>query len=89
MKRAIFDVCLFIFVFISPWWLCLAFILIGIFIFNNYYEFIFISIIIYALYATPSQLIISSPVFFAGSISLTYILIQLIKKNIILYKHEN
>ena len=86
MKRIIFDVVLFISVFVLPWWFSVFLLFIGIFIFNNFYEFIIASVIIYSLYAIPGNRIISSPIFFSSVLIILYIAIEYIKNNIILYK---
>lgn len=86
MKRVIFDLVLFILVFISPWWVSVLLLFIGIFAFDNFYEFIVASVIIYSLYSIPSDRLISSPIFFSSVIIILYIIIQSIQNNIILYK---
>lgn len=86
MKRVIFDMVLFISIYIFPWWISLPLVFIGIFIFNNFYEFIIANVIIYSLYAIVGDRLISSPVFFSLLIISLYILIQIIRDNIILYK---
>lgn len=86
MKRVIFDVILFISVFVLPWWVSALLLFVGIFIFNNFYEFIVSSVIVYSLYSIPSDRLITSPIFFSLTIIILYILIQSIRNNIILYK---
>ena len=86
MKRVIFDVILLISVFVFPWWISVLLLLIGIFIFKNFFEFIVANIIIYSLYAVSNDRLISSPVFFSALIIVLYIAIQIIRNNIILYK---
>ena len=86
MNRVIFDVILFISVFIFPWWVSFLLLIIGIFIFNNFYEFLITSVVIYSLYVVPDGRIISSQVYFPLIIIIFYITIQSIKNNIILYK---
>jgi hypothetical protein len=86
IKRVIFDVILFVLVFILPWWASLLLLLVGIFVFNDFYEFIIACVIIYSLYSIPSDRLISSQVFFAGVIIILYVVIQVIRNNIILYK---
>lgn len=86
MKRVIFDLILFVSVFIFPWWISLFLVLVGIFLFDNFYEFIVSGVIIYSIYATKGGQLISSPIFFSILIILSYIIIQLIRDNIILYK---
>lgn len=86
MKRIIFDVILFISVFVFPWWISVLLLFIGIFAFNNFYEFIIANVIIYSLYSIPGNRLISSSIFFSGTIIILYIIIQSIRNNIILYK---
>lgn len=88
MKRVIFDIILFTSIFIFPWWISVLLLFLGIFVFNNFYEFIVASVIIYSLYAIPGDRIISSPIFFSSFIVILYIVIGYIKNNIILYKDE-
>jgi len=86
MKRIFFDIILFISIFVFPWWVSLFFVFIGIFIFNNFYEFIGAGIIVFALYSFPDDRLISSPVFFSLLLIISYLVLQFIKSNIILYK---
>lgn len=86
IKRVVFDVILFISVFVFPWWISVLLSLIGIFAFNNFYEFIIIGVIIYSLYFIPGRRILSSPIFFSGSVIVSYFIIQYVRDNIILYK---
>jgi len=88
MKRVIFDIVLFLSAFIFPWYFVVLLLLVGIFVFVSFYEFIFVSVIIYSLYSVPSDKIISSPIFFSLMIIFSYTLIQIIRNNIILYKNE-
>lgn len=86
MKRVIFDVAIFILLFIAPWWIGLILLLLGIFIFSDYYEFIIGLLIIFSVYSIPGNEIFHSPVFFSAVTIVIYVLIQLLKNNIILYK---
>lgn len=86
MSRVIFDIVLFIFVFIFPWWVSVLLSLIGIFAFSNFYEFIAVGVIIFSLYSLPGDRIISFPIIFSLAIIVLYIIIQIIRDNIILYK---
>ncbi len=86
MKRVIFDIILLVSIYIFPWWVSILLVLIGVFIFDNFYEFLVSSVIVYSMYATKGDRIISSSVFFPLIIIISYISIQSIKNNIILYK---
>jgi hypothetical protein len=89
MKRLIGDVILLISVLVFPWWVSILLLLIGIFIFNNFYEFIVFNVIINSLYVIPSDRLLSNPLFFSLTIVVAYILIQILKSNIILYKNKS
>lgn len=86
MKRTIFDIILFIFLFISPWWVIVPIAFVGMFIFKNFYEFIVSILIIYSLYYVPKNGIINSEIFFFAIVILIFIIVQYLKNNIILYK---
>lgn len=86
MKRIIFDTILFILVFVCPWWVSLLGIIIGIFVFCNFYEYIGVCFIIFALYSVNNERFISSPVYFSLIVIISYLIIQVIKSHIILYK---
>jgi hypothetical protein len=86
IKRVIFDVILFISIFVFPWWVNVFFMLIGVFYFRNFYEFILVGVIIYSLYSIPGDKLISSPVVFSFAVVILYSIIQYIQSNIILYK---
>lgn len=86
MKRAIFDIILFIFLFIFPWWVIVPIAFIGMFIFKNFYEFIVSVLIIYSLYSVPRNGVLNSAVFFFTIVFFIFIIVQYLKNNIILYK---
>jgi len=87
MKRLIFDIVLIISVFTLPWWITFILALLGIFVFNNFYEFIISMSIIYALHAVKgSPQILASPLWFAVIITGIYLGIQFLKQHIILYQ---
>lgn len=88
MKRVIFDIILFLFLFILPWWVGFFMIFIGIFLFKNYIEFIVSGIIIYALYIIPGKGFFNSPIYFSAFILIIYLLIQILRHRIILYKND-
>lgn len=88
MKRIIFDILLFLCIFIAPFWFNVLLLIIGIFLFDDYYEFIITGVIIFYLYSTPGVSITSSPLFFSSIIIISYITIQIIRDNIILYKQK-
>jgi hypothetical protein len=86
MKRVIFDIILFASIFILPWWISVLLAFMGIFLFNNFYEFIFSGVVVYSLFSLPSDRLIASPIFFSLSVVILYIIFQIIRNNIILYK---
>jgi hypothetical protein len=86
IKRVIYDILLLLVIFIFPWKISIILMFIGLFAFNNFYEFIISSVIIYSLYSIPSERIISSPIFFPLIVIVVYSITQYIKSNIILYK---
>jgi hypothetical protein len=86
MKRVIFDIVLFLSLFIFPWWISVFLVIVGIFLFDNFYEFIVSGVIFFSLYRAPGDRLISSPIVFALGLVLVFVIIQYIKSNIIFYK---
>lgn len=84
IKRIIFDILLFLSIFILPWWITVILAFMGIFIFNNFYEFIVSFVIMYSLYVIPGVKI--TPFWFSLIISTLYLGIQGFRHYIILYK---
>lgn len=88
MKRVIFDILLFLFMFLLPWWATLAWAVIGLFVFMNFYEFLISSIIIYTISTIPPNAIWSKSLIVYSSIIIFYLLVQYLRRHIILYKDE-
>jgi hypothetical protein len=86
MKRVFFDILLFLSVLLLPWWASLFLAILGLFIFNKFYEYLIFGVIVFVLYSTRSSRIISSPVYFALILTLSFALIEIVKRNIIFYK---
>ena len=86
IKRILFDILLFLSIFILPWWVMVIIVFIGIFIFKNFYEFIFAFIAMYSLYIIPNSRL--TPFWFSLAISVIYISIQSFRHYIILYNHD-
>lgn len=84
IKRIIFDILLFLSIFMLPWWIMVILVFVGIFIFKNFYEFIVSFVIMYSIYMIPGVKI--TPFWFSLIISTLYLSIQGIRHYIILYK---
>ncbi|MEI6660205.1 MAG: hypothetical protein WCK91_02160 [bacterium] len=87
MKRVIFDIVLFVCLFIAPWWITAVIAIAGIFVFTQFYEYIIAGIMMFALFHTPGgSNLIASPFWFCTIIASIYVLAQLARRYIILYK---
>jgi len=86
MKRIIFDIALFLSIFIMPWWITIPLAIVGLFLFKNFYEFIFIGAMMYAIFRVPSPRIIASPFWYGLIMVILFFGIQKLKKIIILYR---
>lgn len=84
MQRVIFSLVLIVLFFLIPWYLVALFTLVGLFLFDDYYEFFLISILIYSVY-TPMYYFIT-PFIFAISILIIFFGLNYLKKYIILYQ---
>jgi hypothetical protein len=89
MKRIIFDVVLFLSIFILPWWVTAVLAFVGIFIFGQFYEFIISGAIMYTVYSSQDGRAISSYLWFPLILCFLYVGIQALRRYIILYKNEN
>jgi hypothetical protein len=88
MKRGIFDLILFLSLFLTPWWVGVFLALGGLFLFKNFYEFFVAGVIFYSLYLIADKGLISLPILFSTFLIFFYFIIQALKQKIILYKNE-
>lgn len=88
MKRGLFDLFLLLFVFILPWWVTIFMAIVGLFIFSNFYEFLITAIIIYVISTVPSESFFSNSLYVYAVIIIFYLLVQFLRRHIILYKNE-
>ena len=92
MKRIIFDVILFLSVLLWPWWLTVILAIVGLWLFRDYYEFLVLGIIFFAIYNSPAikeyNQIISSPIWYPLILVILFIGAEQIKKIIILYRNN-
>lgn len=86
MKRILFDVCLLLGVFLLPWWAVLALCLLGIFLFNNFYEFIVIFLLNYAIYGQASNGWFASNIYLPIILIVVFLLIRALKRQFIFYQ---
>jgi hypothetical protein len=88
MPRLFFNLIIFFSIFLFPWWISAFLVLVGLFLFVEYYEFLFIMIGIYGLYMTKGVWLISSPFIYSVAVSIIFLGIQSLRRYIILYKNE-
>lgn len=82
MNRVIFDIFLFLSVFLLPWWVVLVLSLVGIFIFDQYYESVVAMILLQVLYSGLSSRVISSTFYYPLIVISVYYLLTIVKKSI-------
>ncbi len=85
MKRGIFDIILFLSLFILPWWVGAILAMVGIFVFKKYYEFIISGMIIYSIFTIPGSGLLTSSISFFALLIILYQGIQILRRRIILY----
>lgn len=88
MKRVFFDILLFIFIFLFPWWVTIIWAIVGLFLFKNFYEFLASSVIVYILSTVKGDSVFDKSFIIYSVIILFYLFVQYLRKNIILYKNE-
>ena len=74
--------------FILPWWVGVTLVLIGIFLFDKFYEFIITLVILYSLYMIEGTTKTSTLILGAISINAIYFGIQILKSRISFYKSD-
>ena len=86
MKRVIFDTIVLFSLFLLPWWTSALLAVIGIFLFTQFYEFLFVGVAIYSLYVIKEQSFITKPIWFACTLALVYIAIQVLRRYLVVYE---
>jgi hypothetical protein len=86
MKRVLYDIVLFACLLLLPWWVTAIVAFLGMGLFTQFYEFLIAGLVMYAIYRVPSTLFLASPVWFFVLIALVYVLVQIIRRYIIIYK---
>lgn len=80
MNRVFFSVCLMLSVILLPWWVALAMSLIGIYVYEQYYEAVASMILVHILYGFPSTRFISSDLYFPILVIVLFYVLSMIKK---------
>ena len=75
VNRVVFDMVFFISIFILPWWITLPIAILGLFIFNNFYEFVIYGMITFSIYSYEGDRMITSKILFPIIILLCYFII--------------
>jgi hypothetical protein len=83
--RILSGILIFLLVFVLPWWLSLAIIILAGFIFPLFFEFFLFSAILYVLFYRVTELPIALPLILAP---LLFIGIEYTKKFLIFYRYE-
>lgn len=86
MKRIVYDICIFLGIFLLPWWAVFALCLLGIFLFNNFYEFIFVFLLNYAVYGNSSHGLLASNIYLPLILILVFFIVRALKRQFIFYK---
>jgi len=89
MKRVFFDIFLFISILILPWWVSAIVAFAGIFLFEQYFEFVIGFLMMYALYSAKETQVLASPLGFSVILSSVYIAIQAVRSNMIFYQNKS
>lgn len=85
LKRIITGIFIFLCIFWAPWWVTILIASAGVFVFNNYIEFIFTGLIMYSIYGVGSMGILGSTLYLPVILVGIYLIFSFIKKYIIIY----
>jgi len=83
MKRVLFDIFLILGLFLLPWWVGFILAFIGIFLFKNFYEFIFFGILIYIIYGFDGYRLLFQEFWIAVILVLIFFILSRIKRSLI------
>lgn len=86
MNRVAFDIIVCISLWLCPWWVVSVVAFIGLISYKDFYEFLFVGSIIFALYNIPTRGIMTSPLWYSLTLSVIYLGIQLSRRYITYYK---
>lgn len=84
--RIIFSIALFFFIFIMPWWLSLAFLCAGIFVFSNFYESLVFALVLDGFYGVPGAGFFGLNTFFISIIGAVFIVSIFLKTRLRFYQ---
>jgi hypothetical protein len=85
MKRAFFDIILCIGLFALPWYATAILAIIGMFLFDRFYEYLGIAVFVYALYGVEGLGWFSDPLWYSVSVLALYLGLQELRRSIIFY----
>ncbi len=89
MKRVIYDIIFFLSLFALPFWISIILAILGIFLFNLYYEFIIGFLVWYSVFGLHRNLMImGSPFLLPLVLILSFFVLSVIKRYIIIYKND-
>ncbi len=85
LYRIFFDALFLVSIFILPWWVTVAFMIVFMFIFEEYFEIMIFGIMFDVVYGVPGIFPFSAYIFTISSI-VFYLFIHYLKKRIIIYR---
>ncbi len=85
LKRTLFDVVLVIGIFTLPWYATVILSIIGVFLFESFYEYLVINTVVYALYGGAGLGVFSDPLVYAIIIIGLFIGITELRRSVIFY----
>lgn len=83
--RIAFNVLTFILIFVSPWWLALLSVFVGILLFTNFYEGFLFGYILDLFYGTPGETFYGTNLLYVFSVALFMLIALFLKKRLRFY----
>lgn len=88
MKRIVLDICILLSIFLLPWWITLFLSAVGMFLYENFYEFIIAFLFVYAVYGFGSTGVLGSKVYLPLILFVIFIAFSFVKKQFIFYQKQ-
>ena len=85
MHRIIYNLIAFVCIFFFPWWVVLVLAIVGIFLFNNYYEAVIFGALLDATYSNATYLTLWSSIFHTLIFAGVFAVLHTVKRRMFMY----
>lgn len=88
MKRILYDILILFGLVFLPWWVTIFLCILGVFLFDYFYEGIFAPLLMYGLYGVGSSGIFASQIYLPIILIIIFLTLQFLKKQFLFNKND-